>query len=288
MLNIRTIIAIVGIAAVALGAGAMGPGPSPAEANSGGIAEIVNPGQPGEDNQDNWLSYLNWYRSLAGLPDLVENESFSYGCTLHAIYMVKNNVLQRPEDPNNEWYTDEGYASGLNSNVFVSNVLSDSFKIAIDQWMEGPFTAVGILDPELVTVGYGEHHEHLPSQYTQSGAALDVISGLTGSNGPGPSPVFWPGNGATTPIGIYEEGRDFPSPLSSCPGYEGLEATGAALLIQTGFGRSDLPEVTDTSVVNSKGVSLEHCVFDEGTPTSTRTRICRNTDGPCWPLGTPS
>lgn len=273
MLNIRTLLVAVGVALAVLGFGFLNPATSQAGADSKGIADIVNPGNPGGEESDTWLGYLNWYRSLAGLPDLAENESFSYGCTLHAIYMVKNNVLQRPEDTTNEWYTDEGNASGLNSNVFVSNVFADSFKIAIDQWMEGPFTAVGILDPELATTGYGEHHENLPKQYTQSGAALDVISGLTGNDGPGPTPVFWPGNGSTTPIGIYEEGRDFPSPLASCPGYEGLEATGAALIIQTGFGRSDLPEVTETSVVNSKGVSLEHCVFDEGTYTNSNQEL---------------
>ncbi len=262
----RVIAVLVGIGLLISCPGGPGPAPSRADTLSRSFQDIVGPGATEDDPPaDNWLSYLNWYRSLAGLPALTENESHSYGCTLHAIYMAKNNVLQRPEDPNNEWYTAEGHEAGLNSNVFVSNKVSDSFKIAMDQWMEGPFTAVGILDPELTTVGYGEHHEENPDQYTQSAAALDVIRGLTGSNGPGPTPVFWPGNGATTPIGIYEEGRDYPSPLSSCPGYEGLKATGAALIIQTGFGRTDLPEVTDSSIVNSKGVSLEHCIFDEGT-----------------------
>ena len=217
---------------------------------------------------DDWISYLNYYRSLSGLPALVEDESLDYGCTLHAIYMVKNNVLQREEDPANQYYTDEGNASGENSNVFVSNEYNDSFKIAIDQWMEGPFTAMGILDPELVRVGYGEHHEINKSQYTQTAAALDVISGMDGTDGPGTVPVFWPGNGSTTPIGIYEQGRDIPDPLASCEGYENLEYTGAALLVQSGFGRTDIPVVTASSIVNSKGQVLEHCVFTEGTYTN--------------------
>lgn len=265
MNTFRVIVVLWGVGLLLFGPAGMGSASSRADTFSKSFQDIGGPGETEEDPPENWLAYLNWYRSLAGLPAVTENESHSYGCTLHAIYMAKNNVLQRPEDPANEWYTAEGHEAGLNSNVFVSNDINDSFKIAIDQWMEGPFTAAGILDPELATVGYGEHHEENPDQYTQSSAALDVIRGLTGTDGPGPIPVFWPGNGATTPIGIYEEGRDFPSPITACPGYEGRETTGAALLVQTGFGRADLPEVTDSSIVNSKGMNLEHCIFDEGT-----------------------
>ncbi len=255
----------LGIGLMVLLWGGAVPGNGLADALPRSFQDIGGSDGDGEETYDDWLSYLNWYRSLSGLPALTEDESFNYGCTLHAIYMVKNNVLQREEDPANKWYTDEGSASGENSNVFVSNEVGDSFKIAIDQWMEGPFTAMGILDPELVRVGYGEHHEVNKTQYTQSAAALDVISGMDGSQGPGTIPVFWPGNGSTTPIGIYEQGRDLPDPLTSCPGYENLETTGAALLIQSGFGRANLPEVTASSIVNSKGENLEHCVFDEGT-----------------------
>jgi hypothetical protein len=260
----RSIVVILGVALI-LGFGAFGPTASLAETRdrSGWGNDPGDPTDP--EDTGNWLEHLNWYRSLAGQPALVEDEGFSYGCTLHAIYMAKNNILIRPEDPNNEWYTAEGHAAGLNSNVFISNELNGDIKVTIDQWMEGPFTAVGILDPELATTGYGEHRESNKDQYTQWAAALDVISGMSGS---GPTPVFWPGNGSTTPIGIYEAGRDYPNPLTHCPGYEDREITGPGLIVQTSTGFSDIPEITDSSIVNGKGISLEHCVFHEGNYTN--------------------
>jgi hypothetical protein len=42
--------------------------------------------------------------------------------------------------------------------------------------MQAPFHAVGILDPELATTGFGSYREE--GGYVEMGAALDVVRGL--------------------------------------------------------------------------------------------------------------
>ena len=65
----------------------------------------------------NWLTYLNHYRATANLPELIENPAWSHGAWLHSRYMVKNDIIQHDEDPQNDWYTQEGELAGRHGNV---------------------------------------------------------------------------------------------------------------------------------------------------------------------------
>lgn len=205
-----------------------------------------------------WLSYLNSYRAQAQLPPVTENADWSYGDRLHARYMVKNDTIGHDEDPNNPWYTPEGDAAAEASNVMVSSRSTTPDEVAIDLWMQGPFHAVGIVDPALGRVGFGSYRETVGTW--QMGAALDVLRGLGAIPAAVSFPIVWPGNGTTSSLGSYG-GSESPDPLTGCPGYEA--PSGLPLLLQIGPGNIT-PDVTGHSL-RTDGAELAHCIFDETT-----------------------
>src|SRR5262249_14544189 len=100
------------------------------------------------------LKRANLYRKLAGLGGLTENASWSNGDRLHARYEVKNSTtthteIGHDEDANNAWCTNAGRAAAQASNVMVSFSTATTDGQAIDMWMQGPFHAVGVIDPAL-------------------------------------------------------------------------------------------------------------------------------------------
>jgi hypothetical protein len=203
------------------------------------------------------LGYVNFYRATAGLPALSENPTWSDGAWLHARYIVKNDLVFHYENPGNAWYTPEGHAAAEASNLFGSFNPNETIEGTIEQWMQGPFHAVGILDPGLTKTGYGIFNE--PDGGLETGAALDIIRGL----GPIPPsisfPIRWPGAGSQVPVAAHL--GEYPNPLTSCPGYQA--PTGLPILLLVGPGDM-VPTVTDHSF-SSAGQPLDHCVFDETT-----------------------
>jgi hypothetical protein len=216
-----------------------------------------------------WLDHLNFYRATAGLPPVTEDTRCSEGDRRHAVYIVKNADVQHDEDPENNWYSREGQAAARQSNLACGYDAHDTGRWAIDAWMQSPFHAIGLLDPQLTRVGYGSYVEaggELPM-----GAALNVIAGRGNPTGAA-YPVAWPGNGATVPIGLYPGVR--PNPLTSCPGY--TAPSGLPVILQIGPG-SRTPAVSATLFVRD-GQELEHCVFDETTysnPDASQQRLGR-------------
>ncbi len=205
---------------------------------------------------DGWLEAVNYYRALAGLPAVSENADYSSGDHYHARYMVKNDYIGHSEDPGNPWYTPEGALAATKSNVMGTSRINTTDVDAIDMWMEGPFHAIGIIDPELNEVGFGSYREDTGS--IRMAAALDVIRGR-GSIPPGVSfPILFPGDGTQALVLSYTGGES-PDPLSSCLGY--ATPSGPPILVQIGSG-GQTPDVTATSF-QENGVARAHCVFDE-------------------------
>lgn len=204
-----------------------------------------------------WLSRLNAYRAMAGLPPVTEKPEWNDGCIKHARYMVKNDVITHAEDPQNRWYTPEGDQCGRNANVMVSASATASDAYAIDVWMQAPFHAIGMIDPQLIQVGYGSYRE-ADGGY-QMGAALDVWRGRGTSPAGLSFPIRWPGDGAITPLRAFQVG-EYPDPLAHC-GY--TRPAGLPILLLLGTG-SITPSVTDHHL-RRDGIPVEHCVFDETT-----------------------
>jgi len=217
-----------------------------------------------------WLAYLNSYRAIACLSAVTENTAWSDGDRKHATCIVKNGVLRHRENPGSACYSPEGHTAARQSNLFNSSGRLQTDGTAIDTWMQSPFHAVGVLDPRLEQVGYGSYQEK--NGNLEMGAALNVLAGLNHA-ATAAYPVFWPGNGATTPLRLHWGGD--PNPLSSCAGY--TAPSGLPLIVQIGSG--DLTPVVSASSFTHDGRPLEHCVIDETSyvnPDRTQQRLGRS------------
>ncbi|MFO7973767.1 MAG: hypothetical protein R6V12_03950, partial [Candidatus Hydrogenedentota bacterium] len=76
-----------------------------------------------------WKPRVNYYRQMALLPSVPENTTWSHGDWLHARYIVKNDIMQHREDPENPWYTPEGDAAAKASNLAAHRIVDAS-----DEW----------------------------------------------------------------------------------------------------------------------------------------------------------
>jgi uncharacterized protein YkwD len=222
-----------------------------------------------------WLTQVNDWRARTGLGPVTENPTFSAGDVLHARYSVKHDILMHDEDPASPWFTAEGRAAALASNGAGSFSVTAPDSFAIESWIQGPFHAVGMLDPRLMTSGYGAYRE-ADGGLHMSGW-LDVIRGRGAHPGTA-LPIAFPANGMTIPIPTLDVCRsqirqagmqpevaacfwgESPSPLTSCPGY--TAPAGLPLILQ--FAPATNPVVTASSLM-AGGVPLEHCVFTGAT-----------------------
>ena len=232
--------------------------PGSAVFGTGGIASSTSVHLPlviRQPSQTGWLDYVNYYRAMAGLPLVTEHTSWSYGNTLHARYMVKNDIVEHAEDPGNPWYTPEGLAAAQSSNLVAHYDVNTPDEWAIDMWMQGPFHGIGVIDPRLLQVGYGSYRE--ADGGLQMGAGLDVLRGLGRLPASVTFPVQWPADGAIVPLTAHR--GEYPSPLTSCPGYG--SPSGLPIILQLGPG-DRTPSVTASAFLQGS-TSLAHCVFDE-------------------------
>jgi uncharacterized protein YkwD len=207
-------------------------------------------------NQPEWLQQLNGYRAQAKLPRLTLNSSWGDGGWNHSRYMVKNNEIAHQEDKNNRWYTPEGDQAARSSNLLGSTSITLPDKTAIGLWMQGPFHALGILDPRLKQVGFGSFREQ--DGGVQMGAALDVLRGRGDIPAEVQYPVAWPADGASTTLNSYT-GGEYPDPVSACPGY--TKPVGLPIILQIGSG--DRTPKLGAHSFRQGGSQLDHCVFTE-------------------------
>lgn len=203
-----------------------------------------------------WLEYMDRFRGQAGVQWPGESTDWSAGCVLHSKYMVKNDSLTHDEVLGNPWYTAEGAAAGQNGNVAISSSTATTDEYFIDLWMQGPFHAVGIIDPKLATSAFGSYRESIGAW--QAGATLDVLRGRGGLPPGTTFPLYFPGDGGRTWLLSYD-GNEYPDPLTSCSGY--TAPSGPPLILQLGSG-SVTPSVTAHSLLDGAS-PVDHCVFDE-------------------------
>jgi hypothetical protein len=212
---------------------------------------------PRADTGPGWLARLNYYRATAALPPVVEEPSLSGAVREHARYIVQHDRLEHSQHAGKRWASPDGAAAAAASNLAASTRPDEPDWWAVDLWMQAPFHALGILDPALARVGFGIHRAK--NGKIQTAAGLDVIRGRGAPPASVRYPIVWPAHGSTVPLTAHEE--EYPSPLSSCPGYHA--PSGLPLIVQLGRGDSQ-PEIMG-SVISDGDAFLEHCVFDERT-----------------------
>ncbi|HEV2032732.1 MAG TPA: fibronectin type III domain-containing protein [Candidatus Dormibacteraeota bacterium] len=203
-----------------------------------------------------WLDRFNAWRANANVPSVTEDTTFSAGDLLHATYMVQTGDVAHSENPAFPQYTVAGNTAAQNSNIFVSSTTATTDVQAIDWWMGAPFHAMAMMDPRLVTTGFGSYRNPSSPSPWQMGAAVNVGQGMTAG---GTYPVYFPGNLSTEPLTTYS-GNETPNPQLACSG-----ATGLPLFIEVGANVNTA--ATAATLIPGGGAPLANCVIDSTNPT---------------------
>ncbi|HYA35114.1 MAG TPA: CAP domain-containing protein, partial [Candidatus Binataceae bacterium] len=208
-----------------------------------------------------WLGALNSYRAMADLRPVSESERLSRDDRKHADYLVMNHgrltmgAGMHDEAPAAPGFSPEGRIAASQSNVNQAMFIGDPpADWAINGWIEAPFHRGPLLNPNLSTVGYGESCQ---SQFCA--AALNVQAGSQRARHDfvTPRPILFPPDKSSVPLAVSSIRNEWPSPITSCPGYK--FPTGPAITIQLG-GDFDA-RLGDFSVL-SEGQQLAACAFD--------------------------
>ena len=208
-----------------------------------------------------WLVTVNYYREMANLPPVSADASLSAGAYNHSCYMLQNGI-SHDEIPGLPGYTPSGDLAGNNGNVAVSSAYNASARSHIELWMTGPFHAIGVLRPNLNTVGFGKCDDPSTPLW-HSGATLDVIHGL-GPNVPQIVPITFPGNGTTTSLDHFVV--ETPDPLSFC-GWSGTAGLPVMALMPEALGG------TPSATMRSTTGNLDVCVLSQYNTTGTAQAI---------------
>jgi uncharacterized protein YkwD len=204
-----------------------------------------------------WLTYLNQFRAMAGLPLVTANEPLNQGSLWHSQYMVKNDAaIAHSEDPGNPYYDEAGHQAAKNGNIFATSQVDADYVWGINFWISAPFHLVPMIDPRLQSVGYGNYNEAIGS--VQMAAVMDVRSAEINPSPDVTYPIFFPGDGSSTWV-VRHSLFEWPDPLESCPGFS--RPTGAPIVLQIGDG-SQVPQVS-SHVLKMGDQTVETCLFDE-------------------------
>ncbi|HWJ39577.1 MAG TPA: CAP domain-containing protein, partial [Candidatus Limnocylindrales bacterium] len=217
----------------------------------------------------NWLTVLNRYRSRLNVPDVEEDSALSKGCLAHAKYLMRNyggsfaniGILMHEEDESKPGYSLEGRKAAQASDVVFQsrNKMSDDQLMgqAVEWWISGPFHRGQLINPELRRVGFAQYCEGarcVSALNTTSDAPLASISGR-----PLAAPIEVPPDGATVKTPGF--GGEWPSPVSSCPGYS---TKSPAITLNLGV---NVPaKITDAHLTQTTGAAagtiLDTCAYD--------------------------
>lgn len=191
---------------------------------------------PSTPPKQNWLTYVNWFRGIAGVPAVNDDATLSNNCWEHARYMGENLHLTHYQDPSKPYASAAGQICAGNGNAWLGwGTGWQSFQ-PIDGWMSSTGHRLWLLYPTTPTFGFGFYQSSNSSK--GAGAAMDVLSRANFDADAAYSgwPIRYP---ASNQINI---------PPSRYP----------ITLLWRYFGVS--PTVTSTNLVTSGGTSLSHSV----------------------------
>jgi len=159
----------------------------------GGAATTGNPpdtGAPSQAAAVAAIERLNHYRNQANTPPVLLDEQLSLGCQAHADYLQINSIDLHVVglDAHNEYpelqaYSEAGEAAGASS-IIYQGVTSVE---AVDNWMATFYHRLGLLDVNLLAVGFGSAggyqvmdvvHGRAQDDAIQSGTALFPSVGM--------------------------------------------------------------------------------------------------------------
>lgn len=167
------------------------------------------------DSKGEWakkaLAKVNVYRANAGLPPVALDDKLSRGCLAHARYLAVNadhpsllGLKAHDEDASLPGYSDEGKQAGKASNLAIGDYEPLD---GIDSWMATLYHRVGILEPNLKTIGFGCARGKRLGWIT----VLNVLAGRERSFRP--HPVFYPAPDQTNvPVNFPISGEE-PNPI---------------------------------------------------------------------------
>jgi hypothetical protein len=229
-----------------------------------------------------WLGIVNVYRAQSGLPPVTEEPSWSIGARKHSCWMLLNGIAH-DEPFGTPGYTSDGDVAGNSGNVAVSSDPAATARRHIDLWMTGPFHAIGMLRPSLARSGFGLCSSPPNESRTawKSAATLDVIRGIDARVPKRPTPVLFPGDGATTSLTRFI--AESPDPRTFC-GWSG-RTVGLPLIAMMPAGVNSA-----TASLSGPNGPVPTCVLHAGNTSGLARDILRGDDAvvvvPAAPLKT--
>ncbi|MBI3966393.1 MAG: CAP domain-containing protein [Chloroflexi bacterium] len=151
------------------------PGPTPIPPAPTPVPPAATPAATPVPPTDNWLTYVNSYRSIAGVAAVNEDASLSANCVEHARYMAENNHLTHDQNPSLPFASAAGQICAKNGNVWLGGAFSRPIwqvKDSIDGWVGSVGHRLWLLYPTTPTFGYGFY----TAANNAAAAGLDVIS----------------------------------------------------------------------------------------------------------------
>ncbi len=206
-----------------------------------------------------WLKRVNYYRKIAGVDPVTEDQSLSQADLAHSRYLMTNYgdaireggalpSAAHEEDPNRPAYSETGLKAALNSEIEWGCGSFDPV-LEVDRWVAHAFTRIALLDEDLKVAGFGD---------ADKDGCWAAALRLPLSSGPPhefPKPVEFPPNGSRVPL-HFAPGES-PNPLVSCPGYG--DSVGLPITLE--LGRLVEAQLGEHSLLEN-GHPIEHCAFD--------------------------
>lgn len=138
---------------------------------------VANPAKntqpPPPTDPNNWLSWVNYYRALAGVPAVTENTTYNQNCYEHARYMAEMDDLGHDQNKGGQYATPGGLICAQNGNAWMGWGGTWSVRNTIEGWMGSVGHRLWLIYPTTPTFGYGFYRM---ANGSRSGAALDVLS----------------------------------------------------------------------------------------------------------------
>lgn len=206
----------------------------------------------GAQENPEWLTVVNAYRTSAGLPALTNDAALQRGVDLHVQYLSTTGSLQHGESTSSALFTNEGNLAGQQSLLGGTTGGTKTDRELIDGWMVAPFHSIHLFEPRLTRTAFASV-QGLSGRALPSAAVLNIIGGIGPRKTPDRAIVF-PGRDSVVPLTTFAV--ETPDPLTSCPGYEAPAGMGLVVIF------NEPAPLASATLATADGVALESCVID--------------------------